>query len=37
MDHTCKEKIDQININIDEGDDNPELHLLEEMLALYYK
>jgi len=37
MDHTCKEKIDQININIDEGDDNPELHLLEEMLALHYK
>lgn len=32
-----KDKIEQININIDEGEDNPENYLIEEMLRLYKK
>ena len=34
-DNRIKEKIDQINVNIDEGDDDPENFFLEEMLRKF--
>ena len=34
-DNRIKEKIDQINVNIDEGDDDPENFLIEEMLRKF--
>ena len=32
-----REKIDHINNNIEEGEDNPEFYLIEEMLTLFHK
>ena len=36
LDNECQERIEQISINIDEGNVQPELQLLEEMLNLYH-
>ena len=36
LDNECQEKIEQISINIDDGNIQPELQLLEEMLNLYH-
>ena len=36
LDNECQEKIEQISINIDDGNIQPERQLLEEMLSLYH-
>ena len=36
-DTVLKDKIDHININIEEGEDNPVMHEIEEMLKEYVK
>jgi hypothetical protein len=33
-DTILKDKIDHINVNIEEGEDNPELQMIEEMLRI---
>ena len=36
-DTILKDKIDHINVNIEEGEDNPELQMIEEMLNIHVK
>lgn len=36
-DTVLKDKIDHINVNIEEGEDNPELQMIEEMLRVHVK
>lgn len=36
-DTVLKDKIDHINVNIEEGEDNPEMQMIEEMLSIHVK